>query len=167
MISSRTIAFGCLLCYALLPGCAPEAGQAIAEATPVVATAAPVETGPLAIQWEQLDVDIPPDSEFQPWMITSRVQALEGRRVRIAGYMFGGLLQTSGVREFPLLREKDCPFGQGGQPHHAISVELADKLRTSYTPELVTVEGKFSVRPWTGPNGKTWSLYHLEVTKIE
>jgi hypothetical protein len=29
------------------------------------------------------------------------------------------------------------------------------------------VEGTFHVRPWTGPNGKTWSLYHMEVTKIE
>ena len=100
-------------------------------------------------------------------MITSRVEALAGRQVRIQGYMFGGLLQTSGVREFPLLREKDCPFGQGGQPHHAINVELAGELRTSYTPEPVTVEGTFHVRPWTGPNGKTWSLYHMEVTKIE
>lgn len=110
---------------------------------------------------------IPPDSVFEPWMMTTRVEALEGQQVRIEGYMFGGLLQTSGIKSFPLLREKECPFGQGGQPHHAINVELAGKLRASYTTQPVTVEGTFHIRPWNGPNGKTWSLYHMEVTKME
>ena len=92
---------------------------------PVAQPAVKNDQGPLAITWEQLDVPIPPDSVFEPWMMTTRVQALEGRQVRIKGFMFGGLFQTSGIREFPLLREKDCPFGQGGQPHHAINVELS------------------------------------------
>ncbi|HZN34049.1 MAG TPA: hypothetical protein VFB80_09530 [Pirellulaceae bacterium] len=145
----------------------PATTAVVSAAQPLERPAVKVEEGPLAITWEQLDLPIPPDSVFEPWMITTRVQALEGKQVRIKGYMFGGLFQTSGIREFPLLREKDCPFGQGGQPHHAINVELAGSLRTSLTTEPVTVEGKFSVQPWTGPNGKTWSVYHMEVTKME
>jgi hypothetical protein len=125
------------------------------------------DCGPLKVTWEQLDLPIPPDANFEPWMMTTRVQALDGRQVRIEGFMFGGLLQTSGIRSFPLLREKDCPFGQGGQPHHAINVELAGKLRTAYTIEPVTVEGTLHVRPWQGPNGKTWAIYQMDVTKIE
>lgn len=158
--------------FALFAGC----GRQVAElppTTPVSASqsAAPSEPadekGPQTITWEQLDLPIPPDSKFEPWMMTTRVQALDGRQVRIEGYMFGGLFQTTGLRSFPLLREKECPFGEGGQPHHAINVELAGDLRASFTTQPVTVEGKFSIRPWNGPNGKTWSLYHMEVTKME
>jgi hypothetical protein len=163
---------------ALLPaasfvlGCGREM-TTLPPATVVSATAKPPapkpaeNEGPMAITWEQLDLPIPPDSVFEPWMMTTRVEALESKQVRIEGFMFGGLLQTSGIKSFPLLREKECPFGQGGQPHHAINVELAGKLRASYTMQPVTVEGTFHIRPWNGPNGKTWSLYHMEVTKME
>lgn len=161
---------GLILILFVAAGCQPESA-ALPATTPVVAQvqATPVveEQSPQKITWEQLDLPIPPDSVFEPWMMTTRVEALEGQQVRIEGYMFGGLLQTSGIKSFPLLREKECPFGQGGQPHHAINVKLAGKLRASYTTQPVTVEGTFHIRPWNGPNGKTWSLYHMEVTKME
>jgi hypothetical protein len=136
----------------------------VTEASP---TPGPVETGPLKITWEELDVGMEPDAVFEPWMMTTRIKALEGRQVRISGYISGAIFQKENIREFPLMREKECPFGPGGQAHHVIEVELAGKLRTSFTTEPVTVEGLFSIQPRTGPNGKTWSLYRLEATKIE
>jgi len=158
-------------------GCRPNAGSAttlaaLAEATPVkhdqsVVAASLAESGPLKITWEALDIGMAPDSLFEPWMMTTRVKSLEGKQVRIVGYMSGAIFQKDHVREFPLLREKECPFGPGGQAHHVIEVELQGKLRTSFTTEPVVVEGIFSIQPRTGPNGNTWSLYRLEATKIE
>ena len=128
---------------------------------------APAENEPLEVTWEELDLGMPPDSVYEPWMLTSRAKWLEGRQVRITGFMCGAIFQKDNIKTFPLMREKECPFGPGGQAHHVIEVELAGKHRTSFTSEPITVEGVFSVRPWTGPNGKTWSLYHLEGAKVE
>jgi hypothetical protein len=126
-----------------------------------------VESGPLALRWNELEVGIPPDSVFQPWMMKTSIKSLEGRPIRITGYMHGGLAQTAGVREFVLLRNIDCPFGREGEAHHAILVELQGSLRTDFTKQAVTVEGIFHVRPFTGPDGNTWALYFLEGTAIQ
>ena len=121
---------------------------------------------PLEITWEDLDIPLPADSTYESWMLTSRAKAVLDRYVRISGHMYGGIAQKDNIRTFPLLRDKDCPFGPGGHAHHAIEVNLQGKLRTSYSNSPVTVEGYLTVAPFTGTDGKTWSVYHLEGTKI-
>lgn len=153
-----------------LAGCQREVTEQPAKATPVVAPAAPTPQEPeepLRLTWDRLTLPIPPDANYEPWMMTTRVQALDGRQVRIEGYMFGGLFQTKGIHSFPLVKDKECAFGEGCQPYHAIQVELAGDLTANYTTAPVTIEGQLKIRPWNGPNGKTWSLYHLEATKME
>lgn len=148
-------------------GIPPHAKEAapVAVAVPVTAVEA---DGLKKITFEDLDIGMQPDSVYEPWMLTAHVQSLVGQRVRITGFMSAAILQAgSQIRTFPLLREQECPFGPGGQAHHVIEVELQDKLRTSFRTGPVTVEGVLTVRPWIGPNGKTWSLYHLEGTKVE
>jgi len=137
-------------------------------ANPQTVATSNTSTGPQAITFEDLDIGMQPDSVYEPWMLTTRVQEIEGRSVRITGFMSAAILQAGeNIRTFPLMREKECPFGPGGQAHHVIEVELQGHLRTSFTTEPVTVTGRLTVRPWKGANGKTWSLYHLEGTKIE
>jgi hypothetical protein len=142
-----------------------------AESTPTAEEQPPARptepAGPLTITWEQLDVGMEPDSVFEPWMMTTRIKALEGRKVRLTGYMCGAVFQRDNIRSFPLMRELECPFGPGGQAHHVVEVELQGKLRTGFTTELVTIEGVFSIQPRSGPNGKTWSLYRIDATQIE
>ena len=141
----------------------PTVNPAKRESPPKQITSA----GPQTVEWEQLDLGMEPDSVYESWMLTTRVKALEGQHVRITGFMSGAIFQRDNIRTFPLMRERECPFGPGGQAHHVIEVELQGKRRTSFSTEPVTVEGVFSVRPWTGPNGKTWSLYHISADKIE
>jgi hypothetical protein len=124
-------------------------------------------SGPRRVTWEELDLGMEPDSVYQPWMMKTSVAELDGKPIRITGFMCGAIFQKENVRNFPLMRERECPFGVGGQAHHVIEVDLPQALRTSFTTEPVTIEGTFSIRPWTGPNGKTWSLYHVEGTKVE
>lgn len=137
-------------------------------------TVAPPRTKPdpnatVPISFEDLDLfeAMGPGEKFEDWMLTQRVRDLDGRKVRITGFMFGGGFQLHDMKTFILLREKECPYGSDGQAYHAIEVELEGKLRTSYTTAPVTLEGKLSVRPFNGPDGKTWSLYHLAATKID
>jgi hypothetical protein len=160
-----------------LAGCGtrPKGSPPASEALPTTKSAEVVSpatdsspsAGPQTVSWEQLDLGIEPDSLYQPWMMKTSVAELVGKPIRITGFMCGAVFQKENIRNFPLLRERECPFGVGGQAHHVIEVDLPQVLRTSFTTEPVTIEGTFSVRPWTGPNGKTWSLYHVEGTKVE
>jgi hypothetical protein len=122
---------------------------------------------PLAITWDDLDIPLPADSTYESWMLTSRAKAVLDRYVRITGHMYGGIAQKDAIRTFPLLRDTDCPFGPGGHAHHAIEVNLQGKLRTHFRTAPVTVEGFLTLSPFTGTDGKTWSVYHLEGTKVQ
>ncbi len=119
------------------------------------------------LKWERLDIGMEPDSVYQPWMLTTAIKVLEGQPVRIKGWMHGAVFQRSNIRNFHLMREKECPFGPGGQAHHAIEVVLQGSLRTDFSVEEITVEGIFHVVPVTGENGKTWSLYRIEGTAVK
>jgi hypothetical protein len=174
-IGRPTLALAAVALTSLAAGCQRQAASR-AEVPPRVTTA-PAEaqkepaavkppSGPQDVPWEQLDLGMEPDSVYEPWMLTTRVKILEGQPIRITGFMSGAILQKNNIRTFPLMREKECPFGPGGQAHHVIEVELDASRRTEFTTEPITVEGVFSVKPWTGPNGKTWSLYRLDGAKI-
>ena len=157
-----------------LAGCERPAAQATpatrvsaSQPTAEVPAAAVIATGPRTIHWEEIDLPLGSDAKFQPWMLTTVLQALDGRTVRIAGYIYGDVFQPTNIREFKLVRHVDCEFGAVGHPAHLIFIELKDKLRMSFTTEPVTVEGTFHIRPFSGPDGRTWALYHMDVTKIE
>jgi hypothetical protein len=119
------------------------------------------------ITWERLDIGMEPDSVYQPWMMKTSIKVLEGKPVRIKGFMNGAVFTRTNIRNFHLMREKECPFGPGGQAHHAIEVELQGKARIDFTGEELTVEGTFSIVPVTGENGKTWSLYRIAGTAVK
>ena len=123
--------------------------------------------GPRPLKWEEIDLPLGAAEKFEPWMLNTAVQALDGRDVRITGTMYGDVFQPTNIREFKLVRHVDCEFGAAGHPAHLIFIELGGKLRTSFTTEPITVEGTFHIRPYTGPDGRTWALYHMDVTKIE
>lgn len=142
-------------------------GAATDSAAKAAADKGATPDNPLAITWDDLNIPLPADSTYESWMLTSRAKAVLDRYVQISGYMYGGIAQKDAIRTFPLLRDKDCPFGPGGHAHHAIEVNLQGRLRTGYTSAPVTVEGFLTVAPFTGTDGKTWSVYHLEGTKIQ
>ncbi|WP_254507036.1 hypothetical protein [Anatilimnocola floriformis] len=160
-----------LLAATLLAGCAPTppvsptAPVKPVDTTPIVAPPSPPVTEDL--KWERLDIGMEPDSVFQPWMLTTSIKVLEGKPVRIKGWMNGAVFQRSNIRQFHLMREKECPFGPGGQAHHAIEVELQGKLRTDFTTDEITVEGIFRVAPVKGENGNTLSVYRIEGTAVK
>jgi hypothetical protein len=140
----------------------------LAPSTPAAADVpeATADLGPLEIDWNQLDVGIEADTVFQPWMMKTTIKSLDGRSVRITGFMHGGIAVKSGIREFVLLRNIDCPFGRQGEAHHVILVQLAGQTRTEYSTKPLTVEGTFHVRPFAGPDGNTWALYALDDARV-
>jgi hypothetical protein len=144
----------------------PELPAAAATAVPTQPVAEKNRLEPTEITWDELDIGIHAESRFEPWMMKTSIQSLEGQRVRITGYMHGGVAVKEGIREFILLRNIDCPYGRQGEAHHVMVVRLAGDLRTSYSQKAIAVEGTFHVRPFDGPDGATWSLYELDDARL-
>ena len=165
MRSARLSALRCpLFLGVLLCGCEPSPPPAKPPVPPPVIAAEPPE--PWSITYEALDIGLKLDQEYAPWMMTVNVERMLGKRVRIEGFISaGGIFQKSGIREFPLVKEQDCPFGKG-HAHHVIQVLLRKKETVEYTSEPIKVEGKLRLNPVAGPLGSTISLYRLDEATV-
>lgn len=107
------------------------------------------------------------DSVFDRSLLTDRVKELDGRRVRIRGFIYPSIMQQSGITKFPLVKNTQCKFGPGGIAHHLIVVEMQEGSSTSFTVRAVAVEGRLSLSPFEGPDGNTWAIYHMVGEKVE
>ena len=88
--------------------------------------------------------------------------AADGRDVLLKGYMYPGK-QTSGIRQFLLVRDQgDCCFGGNPKITDRVLVTLAEPAGVEFTPRLVKIAGRFSVRPAGAPEIGGGVLYHLE-----
>ncbi|MGI8980314.1 MAG: DUF3299 domain-containing protein [Pirellulaceae bacterium] len=166
--------FGLVAVACALAGCGGDSAPPTAivitqpEKTPTTKTVPQPLREPIEVDWKRLEMPLGEDNQFEAWMVPPCVRELEGKRVRVKGLIYaGGLSQRGNIREFPLIREFGCQFGNGAPAWHIIMVELEGKLRTEYKTELITVEGILQVKPYNGPDGKTWSVYFLQGTKVE
>jgi hypothetical protein len=114
------------------------------------------------ITFEDLNLQIQADVVVRDFMINDRVKALDGKRVSLTGYMFGGVEATRGIKEFILLRNKECKFGPGGQADHLAQVVLLSGEKTDFTTGPVKVEATLKLTDYRGPDGNTWYIYRLE-----
>jgi hypothetical protein len=158
------------------------AGEAVAQtsaqepASPPVKDAAktrpPADRGPARpgdaekITFDDLNLGMQQDMVFRPFLVTDRVKDLEGKRVRITGFIHAGAAGIKGIREFVLLKNTECKFGAGGQADHLAMVYLTPGQTTKYQVEAVKVEGVLKVKPFEGPDGNTWSVYDLTDAKL-
>ena len=122
----------------------------------------PVSTTRLEeISFEDINLQIPPDTAFREFMLTDRAKELDGQLVRLSGYIFGGVSQLRGIKEFILLRNTECKFGPGGQADHLVRVFLEEGVDTTYTDKVVEIEGILRINPYKGVDGFTWSIYDM------
>ncbi len=120
----------------------------------------------IPITFDDLQLEMKEDSVFAPALLTARVKQLDGRRVRIRGFIFPAIFQQTGITRFPLVKNTQCKFGPGGLAHHIILVDLQQGLSTSFTVRPIAVEGRLTVRPFDGPDGMTWTVYHLAGDRV-
>jgi hypothetical protein len=118
------------------------------------------------ITFDDLNLQMPANVVFRPFMVTPRVEELEGQRVSISGYMHGGAAGSSGIKKFVLLKNTECKFGKDGQADHLAMVILKNGVTASYTRSDIKVEGTLRIEPFTGEDGNTWSIYNLEEAQI-
>lgn len=113
------------------------------------------------ITFDDLELEMKEDSVFDPSLLTARVKELVGRKVRIRGFIYPSIMQLTGITSFPLVKNTECKFGPGGTAHHIIVVDMQEGMSTSFTVRPIALEGTLSLRPFDGPDGNTWAVYHM------
>lgn len=89
------------------------------------------------------------------------IRELDGKRVRIEGYMAIGTLE--GVSKFELVPEP-CECGRS-KVQHFVDVTLTEG-KTTYRPGRITLEGKLSVGE-VEEDGFVVSLYRLTIKSLD
>jgi hypothetical protein len=113
------------------------------------------------ITFDDLNIGMQADMAFRDFLLTERVKELDGQKVRLIGYMHGGVSQIKDLSEFVLLQNLQCKFGPGGQADHLVRVMVKPGVEASYSTGAVQVEGVLKIVPYQGPDGNTWSVYDL------
>jgi hypothetical protein len=124
------------------------------------------QDGAIRVSYDDIDLlkvlnmdPVTPDAatKMPPWL-----KNLEGRRIRIRGFMYPTFQQT-GVHAFGLARDNQiCCFGRNPKIYDVFDVLLRDGVTTNYLPNRpFDVVGVFHIRP-EADNGKLFRLYEMD-----
>lgn len=148
----------------------PESPENDAEPPPVKGQRPPADRTPTKpgeaekITWDDLNLGMPADVVFRPFMLSDRAKELEGKKISILGFIHGAA--TGGSREkikqLILLKNTECKYGPQGQADHLADVVFAEGEATSFTTKAIKVEGTLTIAPVMGTDGNTWSVFRLE-----
>lgn len=114
------------------------------------------------ISFDDIKFEMLKTEPFRREMLTDKINALDGRPIRIRGYILPSFQQT-GLTQFVLVRDNlSCCFGPGAALYDCIVVDMQPGKSTDFSISPVTVEGTFSVRERLDPEGKALAIYHLD-----
>jgi hypothetical protein len=109
-----------------------------------------------------MDPVLPDAAAYMPaWL-----KGLDGRRIRIRGFMYPTFQQT-GVHAFGLARDNQiCCFGRNPKIYDVFDVVLHEGATTNYIPNRpFDVVGVFHIRP-EAEDGKLFRLYEMDDASV-
>jgi hypothetical protein len=136
------------------------------ESSPSVGTSDAKPQRILDVTFNDVKFEIEKGGKFERSMLPDQISQMEGRQLRIRGYMLASI-HTHGLSRFILLQNATCPFGgPEAYLYHNIQVELDTGITTSFTTKAIAIEGVFSIRPFLGLEGEHLSIYHIQGKKV-
>ena len=76
------------------------------------------------VTFDDIQLDLKKNDPYTPDLLTEKVKKLDGRPIKIRGYILPGF-QQAGIKQFVLTRDnKECCFGPGAALHDCILVEM-------------------------------------------
>jgi hypothetical protein len=146
------------------------------QLTPTAQTAAdqlpprPTAKAKGEISFDDLKFDIKPDAPFDSAMLTDEIRALDGKEVKLRGFILPStLFRETNIDEFVLVRDnQQCCFGPGAALFDCVVVNLVDDVRTDFTTRPVTVTGKFVLKEYKYPDGSGhFAIFNLQGTSVK
>jgi hypothetical protein len=131
-----------------------QANSTVAQEKPAPAAQAAVPGGSRRarnISFDTIKFEMEKRDRFVKTMLTPTISALDGKRVKIRGFMLPSHV-TAGIARFILVRDnQECCFGPGAALFDAIAVEMRKGETTRYEYFPITVEGMFHIDPIENP----------------
>lgn len=128
------------------------------------------------ITFDDLKFDIEKDEPFDPKKINETLRFLNGRKVKLSGYILPAtLFKETDIAEFVLVRDnQECCFGPGAALFDCVMIEMVGDNTTDFVTRPVTVEGKFVYDPdkykypdGVGPRGAShFAIFRIEGQKV-
>ena len=111
--------------------------------------------------FDDIKFDIEPGDPFERSLLTDAIRELDGRRMRIRGYILP-TAQKRGIKQFVLVRDnQECCFGPGAALYDCILVTMQEGESAEFSVRPVAVEGEFAVEEFYGPDGYPLAIYRL------
>ncbi len=156
------------------PAPPPATSPAPVSSEPAPATAAEVKlpdpdaSGYIEATFDDLKFEMTKTELFDRAMLTPKVNALMGKKIRVRGYIFPTLRKT-GLNRIVLVRDNmECCFGPGAALFDCILVTMAPGKTAEYTIRPVAVEGTIRLEELQGgPDGRPLAIYQMVGDKVE
>lgn len=99
------------------------------------------------INFDDLQFEIEKDQPFRDGSLNSVVKSLNGKKVKLRGYILPSTLyKETGIDQFVLVRDnQECCFGPGAALFDCVIVEMVPGQTTDFVTRPVTVEGQFKI----------------------
>ncbi len=122
------------------------------------------------ISFDDLKFDIEPDAPYDPSMLTDSIRELDGKVVKLRGFILPStLFRETNIDEFVLVRDnQECCFGPGAALFDCVVVNLVGDVRTDFTTRPVTVTGKFRLKEYKYPDDSGhFAIFNLLGTAVK
>lgn len=128
------------------------------------------------INFDDLKFPIEKDAPFNDALLTDEVKELDGRKVKLRGYILPAMVfKNTGIKRFVLVRDnQECCFGPGAALFDCVIVDMVPGETTDFSTRPIEVEGKFKIDTKSyahpdgkGPNGTThFAIFHIDGLKV-
>ena len=124
------------------------------------------------ITFDDLQFPIEKDAAFEKSMLDQDVKELDGKHVKLRGYILPStLFKETDIDQFVLVRDnQECCFGPGAALFDCVIVEMIPGRTTDFVTRPVTVEGKLTIdtEKYKYPGGKgPRGASHFAIFKID
>ena len=122
----------------------------------------PDASGYIEATFNDVKFDMTKTELFDRAMLTPRINALLGKKIRIRGYMYP-TLRKKGLKQFVLVRDNmECCFGPGAALFDCVLVTMAPDQTAEYSIRPIAVEGTLRLEELPGgPDGRPLAIYQM------
>lgn len=116
----------------------------------------------IELTFDNIKFDMEKGTQFKREMLSEEIEGLHGKTIRLRGFIKPGARQK-GLKKFVFVRDdKECCFGPGAAIFDCVLVQMEKENPTDFTVRPVTIEGKFYLKEYKGPDGKIWAIYRMK-----
>ncbi len=123
------------------------------------------------LTFDDLKFDIEKDGLFEESMLTDEIRKLNGKKVRIRGFMLpSSVFQTKGIKQFVLVRDnQECCFGPGAAIYDCIMIDMEEGKTTDFNLRVMTVSGVLTIdtKSYQYPDGGHYAIYKLVASEAK